>query len=291
MLENKKIIEKDKVQAQGFTKIPNKLMVIGGEITDAEFRLYCTLRYHAFQKDYCYPGRLRLAREIGASVAKVDRIKKKLEQKKLFKKIRRGQGKTNVYNLSELFFSEANNSNVIIQDDASMTQKEDEINKTKTINNYLVNQTSREISSNNGEPPQRKSPPRSKTPNEVIIISLLNRAKKEFDGFSEEKFKEYELSTSTNIAIKGISYYLKRYKEICRVEHPLYKYRQLHDCLFGFLSGMWEIEQRNLPMEQTIADVIERWFATTNEDPNNLRLSHFAGTASFTIFLNCLDAL
>lgn len=289
MLKNNELITEEKNQTKGFTMIPNGLIFGGKQLTNTEFRLFCTLRYHAFQKDNCYPGRVSLAEKMGVSVATVDRAKKSLEQKGLISKKRRGQGLTNYYYLAEIYFPEADESPMSAQNESSVIRKENKVNK-KSFKNYLVNQTSHNFSSTNEEPTSWKSPTKSKTPNEVIIISLLNRIKKNYENYPVEEFEKNEFSANLTEAIRGILYYLQRYKQICGESHPLYKQLQLKDCLFGLLNGMWEIEQRSLPLEQTIREIIEKWFETTNENPNNLHLSHFVGQASL-IFYNCLNAL
>lgn len=277
----------DKSIQQGFTQIYNGLMFTGKAITDAEFRLYCLLSYRTFQKNYCYPGRLRLAKEMGASVAKVDRVKKSLEQKGFIKKCRRGQGITNLYILHKPYFYEAEESPVNAQDESSTIRKEYKGKNTKKYN-YLENQKSNEISYNNEEPTQRKSPSKSESSNSVILLSMLKRVKESFDEYSPESLEENELSSNTNAAFNGILYYFERYNQICKEEHPRYRRKQLEDCFFGFLNGIWEIEQRNIPVDQTIGEVIERWFySAKRKDSNYLRLSHFVGKAS-SIFYNCL---
>lgn len=134
--------------------------------------------------------------------------------------------------------------------------------------------------------------PKGETPTDVVFLSHLKRLKPILNNQLEEigsRLDEYKISADIDVAINGIVYYVRKYKVVCGIDHPRYYKKQLHDCMVGFLRGIWEIEQENVPLDEIVVKAIDRWFATTSSDPNNLRLSHFVGNDSF-IFSNCIEA-
>lgn len=271
---------------KGFTQILNRIICSGEKINDAEFRLYCTLLSHGFHKGSAYPSRQTLALEMGASIAKIDRVKKSLELKGAFRKKRRGQGITNLYFLNDAFLMEAEESPVIRQEDSSMIGKQE--GSKKTLNNYLKKSSAfKEVNTVGG-----RSQSGVDTPKEVIFCAHLNRIKIRFDNIlsknTSTELYEKKVSTNTQKAINGVLYYIRKYKDYCGVDHPLYKKPQLEDCVCGFLYGLWIIEQENSPLDETLLKAIDRWFNSTNTDSNNLKLSHFAGNGSQVIF-NCIQ--
>lgn len=271
----------------GFTQVPNSFILAGRKLTDGEFRFYCVIKYHSFQKSFCYPGRETISKEMGASIAKVDRIKRAAIYKGLIGKSRRGQGKTNIYRHHNIFFSEADKSSVTSLANPSVTRKEDVVNNTK-LNNYLESQTSK-------TPYKEKttnSEPLTKTPTDIVTRVRLNKMEKSLiEG--RELNQHGLLETDLVLAKEAIYYYLRRYREICGVEHPNYRRTQLIDCFRNMIfeikslrDGSWTIEE----IPHAVEMVIERWFATTSNEPNNLLLSHFVGGENNQIFTNCFNA-
>lgn len=63
--------------------------------------LYLLLMRRLFQKDFCFPGRETLAKELGLSPRQVDRYIQELKVANWIKVVRRGQGKTNYYYLKK----------------------------------------------------------------------------------------------------------------------------------------------------------------------------------------------
>lgn len=270
---------------QGFTMVPNKLMTMGSSFTDEEFRLLCVLLYHAFQKESCFPGRQKLANETGASVSKVDRVKKKLQTKRFINKQRRGQGLTNLY-FPKIFFTEADKSPVSVQKNPQVTRKEYEVNNTK-FNNYLDNQKSTTYKEK-----LPNSEPQSRTPNDVVTRSMLN---KQIRALLTTNYQEQGVSREDiDIAKDVVCYYYKRYRDICGKEHTLYKAPQLRECFYNLILEINEIRELSYPeveIPDIVKAVIERWFSSTSRDSNNLLLSHFVGGDNNDIFTNCFNAL
>jgi hypothetical protein len=284
------------VKKTGFTQVPNRIICSGKKLTDREFRLLCVLMTHDFQKGYVFPGREKIAKEMGASRAKVDRVKGTLEKKGAFKKKRRGQGITNIYYLNEDFFIEADNSQMSRLGDSVLSGKEKENNNTPY--NYLkTSPSTKETTYGENHQPLPITQPKPKTPPDVIFLSHLKKLQVTIDS-QLSKFtiyqldKDYRYSKNTDSCVQGIIYYIRNYKLACGFDHPLYKLPQLRDCMFGFLNGIWEVEKSSidLPTDEIVKKVIDRWFSSTSPEPNNLHLSHFIGNGS-SIFSRSLEAV
>jgi DNA-binding transcriptional ArsR family regulator len=101
ILKEKNIILKgaDAATAKGFTQLPNfilksKKLNAGDKIT------FAMLLSYAWQNDYCFPGQVRLAEDLGLHETNVRKHLKSLEANGLLAITRRGQGKTNIYELN-----------------------------------------------------------------------------------------------------------------------------------------------------------------------------------------------
>lgn len=277
---------------KGFTIIPNSIIKGGKRLTDAEFRLYCTISSYDFQKGHSFPGRKTLAKEMGASVAKIDRVKKKLEEKGGIKKKRRGQGITNMYYLNQFFLSEADDSSAVVAEPSQVIGKQNESNNT--FNNYLKTSLPyKETTLGGDSQPSSKSRATGKNP-EVVFLSHLNRIKAELDAelskVSDDSLREAEVSRNTTACVDGIIYYLRSYKVSYGKNHPFYKPPQLKDCMKGFLYGIWEIEERFFPVKETIEKAIDHWFSTSPDDDNLQKLSVFVGNGS-SVFFRSIEAV
>lgn len=83
----------------GFTQVPNFILVskkvsVGAKLT------YAMLLKYAWQDDYCFPGQDRLADDMGVGKRSIVRWIKELEENSFLKVSRRGQGKSNLYELN-----------------------------------------------------------------------------------------------------------------------------------------------------------------------------------------------
>lgn len=291
---------------KNFTQITNAAVRSGRKITDAEFRLYSVLLSFAFNKEFVFPSRETLSIHMGASLAKVDRVKKSLEKKGAFRKQRRGQGITNLYFLNREFLYQAEDSNMSPLGYSPMSGKEDEVDNT--FNNYLpTSKTFRDTNlgekpnlssgtqpKENNQPYKEKavgittelgsvSQPKQKDPR-IIFLNLLNRVKREFDDYlsklSPERLQDEEWSLNTASCVKGIQYYLRKYKSVFGEEHVPIKLAQLKRCFINFNCSVSELEEVSLPpskIDEVLQRAIDRWFTTTSLEPNNLNLNHFAG--------------
>lgn len=83
----------------GFTQVPNFILVskkvsVGAKLT------YAMLLKYAWQDDYCFPGQERLAEDIGVGKRSVVTFIKELQEADYISVQRRGQGKSNLYELN-----------------------------------------------------------------------------------------------------------------------------------------------------------------------------------------------
>jgi DNA-binding MarR family transcriptional regulator len=101
LLKEKTIILKgaDAATAQGFTQVPNFLLK-SKKLSSGDKLAFAMLLSYAWQNDYCFPGQKRLGEDMGLHETNVRRHLKSLEAHGLLAIVRRGQGKTNVYELN-----------------------------------------------------------------------------------------------------------------------------------------------------------------------------------------------
>lgn len=89
----------DAATAKGFTQVPNFLLK-SKKLSSGDKMAFAMLLSYAWQNDFCFPGQLRLAEDMGLDERSVRRHLKSLEAIGLLAIQRRGQGKTNMYELS-----------------------------------------------------------------------------------------------------------------------------------------------------------------------------------------------
>lgn len=101
LLKEKTIILKgaDAATAQGFTQVPNFLLK-SKKLSSGDKLAFAMLLSYAWQNDYCFPGQKRLGEDMGLHETNVRRHLKSLQAHGLLNIVRRGQGKTNVYELN-----------------------------------------------------------------------------------------------------------------------------------------------------------------------------------------------
>jgi DNA-binding MarR family transcriptional regulator len=88
----------DAATAGGFTQVPNFLLK-SDELSSGDKLAFAMLLSYAWQNDFCFPGQGRLAKDLGLSDRSVRTNLKSLERNGLLRIRRRGQGRTNVYEL------------------------------------------------------------------------------------------------------------------------------------------------------------------------------------------------
>jgi len=101
ILKDKNIILRgaDAATAKGFTQVPNFLLR-SRKLSPGDKMAFAMLLSYAWQNDYCFPGQARLALDLGIDERNVRRHLKSLEAHGLLAIQRRGQGKTNLYELN-----------------------------------------------------------------------------------------------------------------------------------------------------------------------------------------------
>src|SRR5438552_18820098 len=99
--ERKNIILKgaDAASRGGFTQVPNFLLK-SKTLSSGDKMTFAMLLSYAWQNDYSFPGQQRLAQDLGLSDRSVRTHLKSLEVNGLLAIRRRGQGKTNIYELN-----------------------------------------------------------------------------------------------------------------------------------------------------------------------------------------------
>ena len=101
LLKERNIILKgaDAATAKGFTQVPNFLLR-SGKLSAGDKIAFAMLLSYAWQNDFCFPGQKRLGEDMGLHETNVRRHLKSLQAHGLLSIKRRGQGKTNVYELN-----------------------------------------------------------------------------------------------------------------------------------------------------------------------------------------------
>ena len=89
----------DALSTRGFTQVPNHILV-SVKLSPGAKLAYAMLLKYAWEKDFCFPGQERLAKDMGSGVRTVVRYVQELEQAAFMRIVRRGQGKPNLYELN-----------------------------------------------------------------------------------------------------------------------------------------------------------------------------------------------
>jgi DNA-binding transcriptional ArsR family regulator len=82
----------------GFTQVPNFILK-SKKLSAGDKMTFAMLLSYAWQNDYCFPGQERLAQDLGLTDRSVRTHLKSLARVGLLTVKRRGQGKTNIYEL------------------------------------------------------------------------------------------------------------------------------------------------------------------------------------------------
>jgi biotin operon repressor len=99
--ERRNIILKgaDAATAKGFTQVPNFILK-SKKLSAGDKLAFAMLLSYAWQNDYCFPGQVRLGEDMGLHETNVRKHLKSLQAIGLLAIKRRGQGKTNIYELN-----------------------------------------------------------------------------------------------------------------------------------------------------------------------------------------------
>jgi hypothetical protein len=89
----------DILTVRGFTKVPNFLLETNSVSPGAKLTYAMLLKY-AFEKDYCFPGQDRLAKDMGVTRQSTNAYIQELHKAKYIDIKRKGQGRPNTYLLN-----------------------------------------------------------------------------------------------------------------------------------------------------------------------------------------------
>lgn len=97
--QNIKIIGADPLTQRGFTQVPNVILK-SKEISAGGKLAYAMLLSFAMGDDQCFPGQDRLGIDMGISRQTANQYIKELETKGFINIKRRGQGRSNLYEIN-----------------------------------------------------------------------------------------------------------------------------------------------------------------------------------------------
>jgi len=96
---NIKLVGADALSERGFVQVPITI-VRNNKISMGAKMVYTALLSYAWHNDFCFPGQDRMAEDIGTSRKSVNLWLQELDKSGFIKIIRRGQGKTNLYEVN-----------------------------------------------------------------------------------------------------------------------------------------------------------------------------------------------
>lgn len=99
MERNIKLVGADALSQRGFVQVPITI-VRNSDLSMGAKMVYTALLSYAWHNDYCFPGQDRMAEDLGSSRKSVNLWLQELDGKGFVKIIRRGQGKTNLYEVN-----------------------------------------------------------------------------------------------------------------------------------------------------------------------------------------------
>ena len=89
----------DILTAKGFTQVPNHVLV-SDRLSPGAKLTYAMLLKYAWQNEYCFPGQERLATDMGVTRQSANSYIQELQRQQFISIKRRGQGRTNLYELN-----------------------------------------------------------------------------------------------------------------------------------------------------------------------------------------------
>jgi hypothetical protein len=91
----------DVLTVKGYTQVPNHVLT-SDRLSPGAKLVYAMLLKYAWEKDYCFPGQERLAVDMGVTRQSANAYIQELQRQQFIAIRRRGQGKTNLYELNLL---------------------------------------------------------------------------------------------------------------------------------------------------------------------------------------------
>lgn len=99
MERNIRLVGADVLSQRGFVQVPIAI-VRNNDLSMGAKMVYTALLSYAWHNDFCFPGQDRMAEDIGSSRKSVNLWLQELDTKGFVKIVRRGQGKTNLYEVN-----------------------------------------------------------------------------------------------------------------------------------------------------------------------------------------------
>src|ERR1700682_763437 len=91
----------DVLSTKGFSQVPNHILD-NGKLSPGAKLTYAMLLKYAWQNDYCFPGQVRLAKDMGVTDRSVRTYLQELQAQDFIAIKQRGLGKPNLYELNLL---------------------------------------------------------------------------------------------------------------------------------------------------------------------------------------------
>lgn len=89
----------DALSISGFTQVPNHVLK-SHKVSPGAKLTYAMLLSYAWHNDFCFPGQIRLAQDMGVGERSIRTYLAELEKEGFLTVKQRGQGKTNLYELN-----------------------------------------------------------------------------------------------------------------------------------------------------------------------------------------------
>ncbi len=89
----------DALSSRGFTQVPNHVLE-SSKLSPGAKLTYAMLLKYAWQNDFCFPGQARLATDMGVTRQSANAYVQELQRQEFVRIKRRGQGRTNIYELN-----------------------------------------------------------------------------------------------------------------------------------------------------------------------------------------------
>jgi len=89
----------DALSQNGFTQVPN-CMLKSNKLSPGAKLTYAMLLSYAWQNEFCFPGQETLAEDMGSGLRSIVRYIKELEEARVLKVKKLGQGRVNHYGLN-----------------------------------------------------------------------------------------------------------------------------------------------------------------------------------------------
>ncbi len=298
--------ESESINEEPFIFIPNIVNAVVG-LKASERDVLAVIVGLSKKDGYCFIKNETLTQVAGVkSVRGVQYILRKLKSKKLiyinvtrYKKSEIKEGKSRYGTVRKIspvignIINQGLKANLKSNENPFMGVMKDQshniLNSDIKSNNYLDDQKSSTYKENS----ENLNPvPLSKTRNEVVFRSMINKASVSFlldkDLLTKHNIKKNEI----RLARKSLLYYLLKYEALLGEEHILYKQEQLNRCYLGFIMQVQILRDQGWSLEyiyRVMREVINRWLTSIERDKNNLRLNHYFGNWDNEIFYRCLE--